>query len=271
MTSDRNVKQPVTSAKDPLDTLLHQHDPHARRWTRSSRRTPGIRARRWPWRRWPTASGRTTCGTIPRIRVWPNRDRFVLSAGHASMLLYSLLHLAGVKAVNKDYETLGDAGRLARRHQEVPAVAQQVPGPSRVPPDLGRRDDDRAAGAGRCATASAWRWPSAGWRPTSTSPASRPVRLQRLRHLQRRRHDGGHLARGRLAGRAPASCRTSAGSTTTTTSRSRARPTWPSARTSAERFMGYGWNVTRVGDANDLELLRAGVHRRSWRPTTGRP
>lgn len=31
---------------------------------------------------------------------WPNRDRFVLSAGHASMLLYSLLHLTGVKAGN---------------------------------------------------------------------------------------------------------------------------------------------------------------------------
>src|SRR6202521_4504829 len=39
---------------------------------------------------------------------WPNRDRFVLSAGHASMLLYSMLHLTGVKAVNADYERLGE-------------------------------------------------------------------------------------------------------------------------------------------------------------------
>src|ERR1022692_1608365 len=44
----------------------------------------------------------------PQDPIWPNRDRFVLSAGHASMLLYSLLHLAGVKAVNPKYETLGD-------------------------------------------------------------------------------------------------------------------------------------------------------------------
>src|SRR5437870_3576184 len=43
----------------------------------------------------------------PRDPIWPNRDRFVLSAGHASMLLYSLLHLTGVKAVSKEYETLG--------------------------------------------------------------------------------------------------------------------------------------------------------------------
>ena len=43
----------------------------------------------------------------PDDPIWPNRDRFVLSAGHASMLLYSMLHLTGVKAVSKDYETLG--------------------------------------------------------------------------------------------------------------------------------------------------------------------
>lgn len=44
----------------------------------------------------------------PEDPIWPNRDRFVLSAGHASMLLYSLLHLSGVKAVSKDYEPIGE-------------------------------------------------------------------------------------------------------------------------------------------------------------------
>src|SRR5271168_2018760 len=44
----------------------------------------------------------------PQDPVWPNRDRFVLSNGHASMLLYSLLHLTEVRAVSKDYETLGE-------------------------------------------------------------------------------------------------------------------------------------------------------------------
>src|SRR6185437_8576565 len=38
----------------------------------------------------------------PEDPIWPNRDRFVLSNGHASMLLYSMLHLTGVKAVNLD-------------------------------------------------------------------------------------------------------------------------------------------------------------------------
>ena len=43
----------------------------------------------------------------PELPVWANRDRFVLSAGHASTLLYALLHLSGVKSVNPDYETVG--------------------------------------------------------------------------------------------------------------------------------------------------------------------
>src|SRR5260221_6495760 len=38
---------------------------------------------------------------------WLNRDRFVLSGGHASMLLYALIHLTGVKAANPSYEKLG--------------------------------------------------------------------------------------------------------------------------------------------------------------------
>src|SRR6202045_2186144 len=43
----------------------------------------------------------------PQDPIWPNRDRFVLSNGHASMLLWSVLHLTGTRAVNADYERLG--------------------------------------------------------------------------------------------------------------------------------------------------------------------
>src|ERR1700746_2208958 len=43
----------------------------------------------------------------PHDPIWPDRDRFVLSNGHASMLLWSVLHLAGVEAVNAEYENLG--------------------------------------------------------------------------------------------------------------------------------------------------------------------
>jgi transketolase len=43
----------------------------------------------------------------PKDPIWPNRDRFVLSNGHASMLLWSVLHLTGTVAVNAEYESLG--------------------------------------------------------------------------------------------------------------------------------------------------------------------
>ena len=42
----------------------------------------------------------------PDDPIWPNRDRFVLSNGHASMLLYAMLHLTGTKAVNAEYARL---------------------------------------------------------------------------------------------------------------------------------------------------------------------
>src|SRR4029077_11409614 len=44
----------------------------------------------------------------PQDPIWPNRDRFVLSNGHASMLLWSVLHWRGVQAVNADYERQGN-------------------------------------------------------------------------------------------------------------------------------------------------------------------
>jgi transketolase len=44
----------------------------------------------------------------PKDPIWPNRDRFVLSNGHASMLLYAMLHLTGVKAVDDKYERLSE-------------------------------------------------------------------------------------------------------------------------------------------------------------------
>jgi len=45
----------------------------------------------------------------PQDPIWPNRDRFILSNGHASMLLWSILHLTRTQSVNADYERLGHA------------------------------------------------------------------------------------------------------------------------------------------------------------------
>ena len=74
----------------------------------------------------------------PADPILPNRDRFVLSAGHASMLLYSMLHLTGVKAVDPRYEILG-----------TPSVTL---GPKRATP-LGRRRRSRCLPPGSSARA----------------------------------------------------------------------------------------------------------------------
>ena len=44
----------------------------------------------------------------PETPDWPNRDRFVLSVGHASMLLYAVLHLAGVREIDADGKPTGE-------------------------------------------------------------------------------------------------------------------------------------------------------------------
>ena len=44
----------------------------------------------------------------PADPLWPNRDRFILSAGHASMLLYPLLHLTKTQAVSADTSLIID-------------------------------------------------------------------------------------------------------------------------------------------------------------------
>ena len=65
----------------------------------------------------------------PLDPIWPNRDRFVLSNGHASMLLWSVLHLANVQAVNANYEILGglsvtlqDIRRFRRIDGKAPGI-----------------------------------------------------------------------------------------------------------------------------------------------------
>ena len=62
----------------------------------------------------------------PADPIWPNRDRFVLSAGHASMLLYSLLHLAGVKARRSRLRGARQARRLARGHRSTSASSTRA-------------------------------------------------------------------------------------------------------------------------------------------------
>ena len=64
----------------------------------------------------------------PQDPIWPNRDRFVLSNGHASMLLYSMLYLTGVRAVNPKYEVLGDPAVSLDDIKQFRQINSKTPG-----------------------------------------------------------------------------------------------------------------------------------------------
>ncbi len=64
----------------------------------------------------------------PQDPLWPNRDRFVLSNGHASMLLYSMLYLTGVRAVNPNYEVLGDPAVSLDDIKQFRQINSKTPG-----------------------------------------------------------------------------------------------------------------------------------------------
>jgi transketolase len=192
----------------------------------------------------------------PADPVWPNRDRFVLSAGHASMLLYSLLHLADVRAVDSDYETLGE-----------PAVSMEDI-------ETFRQLDSKAAGHPEYHLTSGVE--------TTTGPLGQGVATSvgmaiAGKWLEARygselfdfnvyaicgdgdMMEGVSGEAGSLAGNQQLDnlCwiydnnRISIDGDTHVTYTDDV----------AARFMGYGWNVERVGDANDMELITQAFER----------
>jgi transketolase len=75
---------------------------------------------------------------------WLNRDRFVLSSGHASMLLYSLIHLTGIKAANPSYERPDRDAVTLEDIKNFRQAGSRCPGPG-IWLDLRGRNHDRAA------------------------------------------------------------------------------------------------------------------------------
>jgi len=107
----------------------------------------------------------------PDHPIWPNRDRFVLSAGHASMLLYALLHLTGVKAVNPRYETLGNLSVTLEDIKRSGSWTANAPATRNT---VGRRASKQPRGpwARDWRRASAWRSPGDGCRAPSIGRGS---------------------------------------------------------------------------------------------------
>lgn len=203
----------------------------------------------------------------PQDPVWPNRDRFVLSIGHASMLLYSLLHLAKVHAVSKDYEILGDVAVPLDAIKAFRQLDSRCPGHPEYRWTSGVETTTGPLGQGVSTSvgmAIGRQWLAARYnRPgfdlfdfnvyalcgdgcmmegISSEAASLAghLRLSNLCWI----YDNNHI--------------TIEGNTALAFTED-----------VAMRFIGYGWNVTRVGDANDLDLLSRAFQ--TFHETTDRP
>src|SRR5262245_50474230 len=189
----------------------------------------------------------------PADPIWPNRDRFVLSMGHASMLLYSMLHLAAVKAVNPKYETLGDLSVPLNDIKRFRQLDSKCPGHPEYRWTSGVETTTGPLGQGYATSvgmAIASRFMAAHFnRPgfemfgfdvyamggdgcMMEGVASEAASL------------AGHLKLSNLCWIYDNNHITIEGPTHLAFSED-----------VATRFVGYGWNVTRVGDANDLEML----------------
>jgi transketolase len=190
----------------------------------------------------------------PQDPIWPNRDRFVLSAGHASMLLYSLLHLTAVKAVSKDYETLGEPSVPLEAVKRFRQLDSRCPGHPEYRWTSGVETTTGPLGQGLANSvgmAIAGRWQAAHF----NQPGFEDLIDFNVYALC---GDGcmmegisaeaaslaGHLKLPNLCWIYDNNHITIEGHTELAFSDD-----------VATRFIGHGWNVTRVGDANDLQML----------------
>ena len=189
----------------------------------------------------------------PADPIWPNRDRFVLSAGHASTLLYSLLHLTKVAAVNPAYETLGTPSVTLDDMRRFRQADSKCPGhpeyrwTSGVEATTGPLGTGLATSVGM-AIASHWQaatfnrpgfemfdfdvYALCGDGDMMEGVSSEAASL------------AGHLHLSNLCWIYDNNRITIEGRTSLAFSED-----------VATRFIGLGWNVTRVGDANDLAML----------------
>jgi transketolase len=203
----------------------------------------------------------------PEDPIWPNRDRFVLSAGHASMLLYSMLHLTGVKAVDPDYEIVGKPSVSLDDIKTFRQLDSRCPGHPEYRWTSGVETTTGPLGQGvgtSVGMAIANKWLAARYnRPgfelfngdvyalcgdgcmmegISNEAASLAGHLQ-LDNLCWV-YDNNHVS---IEGHTSITFRDDV----------------------ASRFLSYGWNVERVGDANDLEMLDRALS--TFKKTSDRP
>jgi transketolase len=189
----------------------------------------------------------------PDDPIWANRDRFVLSAGHASMLLYALLHLTGVKAVSRRYETLGELSVKLDDIKKFRQLGSKCPGHPEYRWTSGVETTTGPLGQGAANSvgmAMAGRWLGAHYNRPGFDLFDFDVYAicgdgDMMEGISSEAASlAGHLKLSNLCWVYDSNHITIEGNTELAFTED-----------VATRFQGYGWNVTRVGDANDLEML----------------
>ncbi|HVR25710.1 MAG TPA: transketolase [Candidatus Polarisedimenticolia bacterium] len=203
----------------------------------------------------------------PADPTWLNRDRFVLSNGHASMLLYAMLHLAGVREVDENHQVLKELAVPMEEIKRFRQLGSRTPGhpESHVTSGIETTTGPLGQGVGNSlGMAIAREWLAANFnRPEfeifdynvyaicsdgdlmegiggEAASLAGHLKLANLCWI----YDNNHVT---LDGPAD----------------------WSFSEDVATRFVGYGWNVTRVADANDLEMLARAFE--TFQKTTDRP
>ena len=203
----------------------------------------------------------------PKDPIWPNRDRFVLSNGHASMLLWSILHLTQTQAVNANYEKLGQPSVTLDDIRRFRQLDSRAPGHpeyhwvSGVETTTGPLGQGVATSVGM---AIGERWLAAHY--------NRPDFEIFNYHIYAVCGDGcmmegisseaaslaGHLGLDNLCWIYDNNHITIEGDTSIAFTED-----------VAARFLAYGWNVLRVGDANDIDRIERAFE--IFRKTRERP
>jgi transketolase len=204
----------------------------------------------------------------PQDPIWPNRDRFVLSNGHASMLLWSILHLTGSKTVNPEYECLGQPAVTLDDIKHFRQLDSKAPGHPEYRWVSGVETTSGPLGQGVATSvgmAIAQKWLATRYNKPGFDIFNYNIYAVcgdgcMMEGISSEAASlAGHLGLDNLCWIFDNNHITIEGNTSIAFTED-----------IAARFMGYGWNVLRVGDANDVDRIQSALsvfHKTKGRPT----
>jgi transketolase len=194
----------------------------------------------------------------PADPIWPNRDRYVLSSGHASALLWSLLHLTRVQAVDPDYEVLGQPAVALDDLERFRQLDSKAPGHPEYRWTSGVEATTGPLGTGAATSvgmAVASRWLGSRYNRDGLTLFDFDVYAQA---------GDGDMMEGIASEAASFAAHQRLSNLCWIYDSNRVTIEGHTDITFTEdvaaRFIAYGWNVTSVSDANDLELAERAFH-----------